>query len=50
VFRLSRAGLAFFSPARNRFTVVPGRYTVLVGTSSADLGHAASFLVAGPGG
>jgi beta-glucosidase len=50
VFRLSRAGLAFFSPARNRFTVAPGRYTVLVGTSSADLGHAASFLVAGPGG
>jgi beta-glucosidase len=42
-FRLSAGDLAYYDRARGRFTVAPGRYTVLVGTSSASLGHAASF-------
>jgi beta-glucosidase len=42
-FRLSAGDLAYYDQARGRFTVAPGRYTVLVGTSSAGLGHAASF-------
>jgi beta-glucosidase len=42
-FRLSASDLAYYDQARGRFTVAPGSYTVLVGTSSADLGHAATF-------
>jgi len=42
-FRLSAGDLAYYDQARGRFTVAPGSYTVLVGTSSADLGHAATF-------
>ena len=44
-FRLSASDLAYYDQARGRFTVAPGRYTVLVGTSSADLGHTATFRV-----
>jgi beta-glucosidase len=44
-FRLSASDLAYYDQAAGRFTVAPGRYTVLVGTSSADLGHAAAFRV-----
>ena len=43
-FRLTASDLAYYDQARGRFTVAPGRCTVLVGTSSADLAHAASFL------
>ncbi|HEU5389716.1 MAG TPA: hypothetical protein VFV73_27835 [Streptosporangiaceae bacterium] len=32
-----------YEPVSCRFTVAPGSYTVLVGTSSAGLGHAATF-------
>ena len=42
-FRLKASDLAYYDQVRGRFAVAPGRYTALVGTSSADLGHAASF-------
>jgi beta-glucosidase len=45
VFRLSRADLAYFDQSRDHFTVAPGRYTVLVGTSSTGLDHGDSFKV-----
>jgi hypothetical protein len=44
-FRLSASDLAYYDQVHGRFTVAPGRYTVLVGTSSAGLGHTASFGV-----
>jgi beta-glucosidase len=44
-FRLSSADLAYYDANSSRFTVAPGRYTALVGTSSAELSHAASFEV-----
>jgi beta-glucosidase len=44
-FRLSASDLAYYDQAGGRFTVAPGHYTVLVGTSSAGLGHTASFGV-----
>ena len=47
LFRLSPGDLAYYNANSSRFTVAPGRYTVLVGTSSTGLGHAASFQ-AGP--
>ncbi len=36
-FRLSPSDLAYYNSAQGRFTVAPGRYTVLVGTSSTEL-------------
>jgi beta-glucosidase len=44
-FRLSASSLAYYDPNGSQFTVAPGRYTVLVGTSSTELDHAASFKV-----
>jgi beta-glucosidase len=43
VFRLSRADLSYYDTNISRFTVAAGRYTVLVGTSSTELDHTASF-------
>ena len=43
--RLSPADLAYYDANSNQFTVAPGGYTVLVGTSSTDLSHKASFEV-----
>jgi beta-glucosidase len=43
VFRLSPSDLAYYSSSQSKFTVAPGRYTVLVGTSSTDLENRASF-------
>ncbi len=45
VFRLTSSDLAYYDAGASRWTVAPGRYTVLLGTSSTDLGHAASFDV-----
>jgi beta-glucosidase len=49
LFRLSPGDLAYYDKNSNQFTVAPGRYTVLVGTSSTDLHHAASFEIDHPG-
>jgi beta-glucosidase len=49
VFHLTPSDLAYYNSAQNQWAVAPGRYTVMVGTSSADLGHTASFNV-GPSG
>ena len=43
-FRLTASDLSYYNQHSNDFTVAPGRYAVLVGTSSADLAHTASFL------
>ena len=48
VFRLSPSDLAYYNTSSGRFTVAPGRYTALVGTSSTELGSRASFDVGGP--
>jgi beta-glucosidase len=45
LLRLHPGDLAYYDQSSNRFTVAPGRYTVLVGTSSTDLQHTASFRV-----
>jgi len=45
VFRLSRADLAYYDTNSSQFTVAAGRYTVLVGTSSTELDHDASFRI-----
>ena len=45
LFRLSPSDLAYYNQSSSQFTVAPGRYTVLVGTSSTELDHAASFTV-----
>jgi beta-glucosidase len=50
LFRLGPGDLAYYDQGSNHFAVAAGRYTVLVGTSSAELGHAASFDVGQPGG
>jgi beta-glucosidase len=42
-FRLTPSDLAYYDASHSRWTVAPGRYTVLVGTSSTELDHAASF-------
>jgi beta-glucosidase len=47
LFRLTPGDLAHYDANGSRFNVAPGRYTVLVGTSSTELDHAASFE-AGP--
>jgi beta-glucosidase len=43
LFRLRPSDLAYYNQSSNTFTVAPGSYTVLVGTSSTELDHAASF-------
>ena len=45
LFRLSPSDLAYYSSSQSKFTVAPGRYTVLVGTSSTELDNRASFDV-----
>jgi beta-glucosidase len=47
-FRLSPSDLAYYNTGAGKFTVAPGRYTVLVGTSSTELDNPASFEVGGP--
>jgi len=47
--RLHPADLAYYNQRSNQFTVAPGRYTVLAGTSAADLHHTASFEIDHPG-
>jgi beta-glucosidase len=47
LFHLSPGDLSYYNTGSGKFTVAPGRYTVLVGTSSTELSHAASFE-AGP--
>ena len=47
--RLHPADLAYYDERSNQFTVAPGRYTVLAGTSAADLHHTASFEIDHPG-
>jgi beta-glucosidase len=42
-FRLTPSDLAYFDAAHNQWTVAPGRYTVMIGTSSDLLGHTATF-------
>jgi beta-glucosidase len=45
VFRLSPSDLAYYNTGLGKFTVAPGRYTVLVGTSSTALDNRAGFEV-----
>jgi beta-glucosidase len=45
LFRLTHSDLAHYDEASGQWTVAPGRYTVLLGTSSTELDHAASFEV-----
>jgi beta-glucosidase len=45
LFRLTASDLSYYNAASGRWTVAPGRYTALVGTSSTELDHAASFEV-----
>jgi beta-glucosidase len=45
VFRLTPSDLAYYDAAAGHWTVARGRYTVLIGTSSTELDHAASFAV-----
>jgi beta-glucosidase len=45
LFRLTPSDLAYYNSTAGRWTVAPGRYTVLLGTSSTDLDHAPSFDV-----
>jgi beta-glucosidase len=45
LFHLGSSDLAYYDQSSNEFTVTPGSYTALVGTSSTELRHAASFTV-----
>ena len=45
LFRLSPSDLAYYNTGQGKFTVAPGRYTVLVGTSSTELDNRAGFDV-----
>jgi beta-glucosidase len=45
LFRLRPSDLSYYNQSSNTFTVAPGSYTVLVGTSSTELDHAATFEV-----
>ena len=45
LFRLRASDLAYWNQGSGKFTVAPGCYTVLVGTSSTELHHTASFTV-----
>jgi beta-glucosidase len=44
-FRLDRNDLSYFDENANRWAVAPGSYAVMLGTSSSDLNHRASFNV-----
>ncbi|HET6871248.1 MAG TPA: glycoside hydrolase family 3 C-terminal domain-containing protein [Solirubrobacteraceae bacterium] len=45
LFRLTPSDLAYYDASSGRWTVAPGRYSVLLGTSSTELDTAASFDV-----
>jgi hypothetical protein len=45
LFRLTPSDLAYYNAGQGKFTIAPGRYTVLIGTSSTDLDNRASFDV-----
>ena len=45
LFHLSSSDMAYYNATSGQWTVAPGRYTVLLGTSSTELDHAASFDV-----
>jgi beta-glucosidase len=45
LFHLSPSDLAYYNTSEGKFTVAPGRYTLLVGTSSTELDNRASFEV-----
>ncbi len=45
LFRLTPSDLAYYNASSGQWTVAPGRYTALIGTSSTELDHAASFDV-----
>jgi beta-glucosidase len=45
LFRLTPSDLSYYDASSGRWTVAPGRYTVLLGTSSTELDHAARFDV-----
>ena len=45
LFRLTPSDLAYYDAPSGRWTVAPGRYTVLLGTSSTALARPASFDV-----
>jgi beta-glucosidase len=45
LFRLTQSDLAYYNAASGGWSVAPGRYTALLGTSSTDLGQRASFDV-----
>jgi beta-glucosidase len=47
LLRLGPSDLAYYNAASGRWTVAPGRYKALVGTSSTDLDQAASFEIGG---
>ena len=47
LFRLGSTDLAYYNAPGGRWTVAPGRYKVLVGTSSTELDQAASFRIGG---
>jgi beta-glucosidase len=44
-FHLSASDLSYYNQRSNDFTVAPGSYTALVGTSSNQLDHTANFIV-----
>jgi len=44
-FRLSPSDLGYYNTGQGKFTVAPGRYSVLVGTSSTELDSRAAFEV-----
>jgi beta-glucosidase len=48
LFRLAPSDLAYFNASRGEWTVAPGRYRALVGTSSTELDQTAGFHVGGP--
>jgi len=43
LFRLTPSDFAYYNGSQGKFTVAPGRYTVLVGTSSTELDNRSSF-------
>ncbi len=45
LFHLSPSDLAYYDASSERWTVAPGRYTILRGTSSTELDQTASFDV-----
>jgi beta-glucosidase len=49
VLHLTPSDLAYYNSTQGQWTVAPGRYTVMVGTSSAELGHTATFNVSRAG-